>query len=110
VGIGLRDPRSQKRDLGHRSVSPFDIAEGTKDEKVTHFAIGSHAGAIKPAQFARSSRAQNAMHVEGRRPHIGLTEHHVHLAPMMRLVVEEMENSVRCGILAVLAEAVSVAE
>ena len=29
VGIGLRDPRSQKRDLGHPSVSPFDIAEGT---------------------------------------------------------------------------------
>jgi hypothetical protein len=28
VGIGLRDPRSQKRDLGHLSVSPFDIAEG----------------------------------------------------------------------------------
>jgi hypothetical protein len=34
VGIGLRDPRSQKRDptarrgrLGHPSVSPFDIAE-----------------------------------------------------------------------------------
>ena len=29
VGIGLRDPRSQKRDLGHPSVSPSDIAEGT---------------------------------------------------------------------------------
>jgi hypothetical protein len=29
VGIGLRDPRSPKRDLGHPSVSPFDIAEGT---------------------------------------------------------------------------------
>jgi hypothetical protein len=29
VGIGLRDPRSQKRDLGHPSVLPFDIAEGT---------------------------------------------------------------------------------
>jgi hypothetical protein len=28
VGIGLRDPRSQKRDLGHPSVSPFNIAEG----------------------------------------------------------------------------------
>ena len=28
-GIGLRDPRSQKRDLGHPSISPFDIAEGT---------------------------------------------------------------------------------
>jgi hypothetical protein len=27
VGIDLRDPRSQKRDLGHPSVSPFDIAE-----------------------------------------------------------------------------------
>jgi hypothetical protein len=25
----LRDPRSQKRDLGHPSVLPFDIAEGT---------------------------------------------------------------------------------
>jgi hypothetical protein len=29
VGIGLRDPRSQKRDLGHPAISPFDIAEGT---------------------------------------------------------------------------------
>ena len=29
AGIGLKDPRSQKRDLGHPSVSPFDIAEGT---------------------------------------------------------------------------------
>jgi hypothetical protein len=29
VEIGLRDPRSQKRDLGHPSVSPFDTAEGT---------------------------------------------------------------------------------
>jgi hypothetical protein len=29
VGIGLRDPRSQKRDLGHPSISPSDIAEGT---------------------------------------------------------------------------------
>jgi hypothetical protein len=29
VGIGLRDPRSQKRDLGHPSISPFDIAEDT---------------------------------------------------------------------------------
>jgi hypothetical protein len=29
VGIGLRDPRSQKRDLGHPSISAFDIAEGT---------------------------------------------------------------------------------
>jgi hypothetical protein len=29
VGIGLRDPRSQKRDLGHPSVSHFDVAEGT---------------------------------------------------------------------------------
>ena len=28
-GVGLRDPRSQKRDLGHPSISPFDIAEGT---------------------------------------------------------------------------------
>jgi hypothetical protein len=29
MGIGLRDPRSQKRDLGHPSISPFDIAEDT---------------------------------------------------------------------------------
>jgi hypothetical protein len=28
LGIGLRDPRSQTRDLGHPSISPFDIAEG----------------------------------------------------------------------------------
>jgi hypothetical protein len=30
VGISLRDPRSQKRDLGHPSISPFDFAEGTR--------------------------------------------------------------------------------
>jgi hypothetical protein len=29
VRIGLRDPRSQKRDLGHPSISLFDIAVGT---------------------------------------------------------------------------------
>jgi hypothetical protein len=29
VRIGLRDPRSQTRDLGHPSVLPFDVAEGT---------------------------------------------------------------------------------
>jgi hypothetical protein len=29
VGIGLRDPRSQKRDLGHPSVLPFDIGVTT---------------------------------------------------------------------------------
>jgi hypothetical protein len=29
VGIGLRDPRSQTRDLGHPSISPFDVAEGS---------------------------------------------------------------------------------
>jgi hypothetical protein len=27
VEIGLRDPRSQKRDLGHPSISPFDFGE-----------------------------------------------------------------------------------
>src|ERR1700730_8580421 len=27
AGIGLRDPRSQKRDLGHPSISPFNVAE-----------------------------------------------------------------------------------
>ena len=48
------------------------------------------------------------MHVKGRRPHICLAEHHVHLAAMMRLVIEEMEGSVRCGTLAVLAQAISV--
>jgi hypothetical protein len=26
VGISLKDPRSQKRDLGHPSISPFDAA------------------------------------------------------------------------------------
>jgi hypothetical protein len=29
LGIGLRDPRSQKRDLGHPSIPPIDIAEDT---------------------------------------------------------------------------------
>jgi hypothetical protein len=29
VGIGLRDPRSQKRDLEDPSISPFDVADGT---------------------------------------------------------------------------------
>jgi hypothetical protein len=30
VGIGLRDPRSQKRDLGHPSISPFECCRGFK--------------------------------------------------------------------------------
>jgi hypothetical protein len=58
VGIGLRDPRSQKRDLGHPSISPFDIAEGTsfvisldKGESGRSFsaaptALGSSSGSI----------------------------------------------------------------
>jgi hypothetical protein len=50
------------------------------------------------------------MHIKRRRPHICLAEHHVDLAPMMRLMIEEMENSVRCGILAVLAQTISVTE
>jgi hypothetical protein len=29
VGIGLRDPKSQKRDLGHPPVLPFDIGVTT---------------------------------------------------------------------------------
>jgi hypothetical protein len=33
VGIGLRDPRSQKRDLGHPSIARFDIAERTCFDK-----------------------------------------------------------------------------
>ncbi len=32
------------------------------------------------------------MHIEGGRPHICLTEHHMHLAAMMRLVVKEMKD------------------
>src|SRR5271156_5784140 len=50
------------------------------------------------------------MHVEGRRRNIGLTEHHMHLAAMMRLVIEEMEDSVRRGTRRVLAQAVGIAE
>ena len=30
VGIGLSDPRSQKRDLGHPSISPFECCRGFK--------------------------------------------------------------------------------
>ena len=33
--IGLKDPRSQKRDLGHPSISLFDIAEGTSFVRAT---------------------------------------------------------------------------
>jgi hypothetical protein len=39
--------------------------------------------------------AQDAMHIKGRRAHIGLTEHYVHLAPMMRLMIEEWRTA--CG-------------
>jgi hypothetical protein len=40
VGIGLRDPKSQKRDLGHPSISPFDIASTLRycrERMVCHF-------------------------------------------------------------------------
>ncbi len=50
------------------------------------------------------------MHVEGRRAHICLTEHHVHLAAMMRLMIEEVQYSVWCGIRTVLTEAIGVTE
>jgi hypothetical protein len=33
------------------------------------------------------------MHVEGRRADLGLTEHHMHLASMMGLVIKEMKDS-----------------
>jgi len=49
-------------------------------------------------------RIQDTMHVEGR-GHIRLTEHHVHLAAMMRLMIEEMQDSVWCGIRTGLAQA-----
>ena len=50
------------------------------------------------------------MHVEGRRPNICLTEHHMHLAAMVRLVVEEMEYSVGCRIRTFLAQTIGVTE
>jgi hypothetical protein len=35
VGIGLRDPRSQKRDLGHPSISPFSFLSRLASASVT---------------------------------------------------------------------------
>jgi hypothetical protein len=49
VGIGLRDPRSQKRDLGHPSISPFDVAErNDKGER------GIRRGSVARSQDRRS--------------------------------------------------------
>ena len=50
------------------------------------------------------------MHVERRRAHLCLTEHHVHLAAMVRLMIEEMQYGVWCGIRTVLAQAIGVTE
>ena len=63
-----------------------------------------------PFKESSSSRIQNAMQVEGRRPHTCLTEHHMHLAAMMRLMIEEMEYSVWCGICTVLTQAIGITE
>jgi hypothetical protein len=57
-----------------------------------------------------SLRVHNAMHIECGRAHIRLAEHYMHLAAMMRLVIEEMKDSERSGIPAVLAQAICVAE
>jgi hypothetical protein len=40
-GIGCWDPRSQTRDLGHPSISPFDIAEGTSLSFLSRLASAS---------------------------------------------------------------------
>jgi hypothetical protein len=74
--------------------------------------LTDHLGPQGGASFRSPAilRAQNAMHIKGRRSHIRLAEHHMHLAPMVRLVIEEMKDSVRRGILAILAQAISVTE
>jgi hypothetical protein len=41
VGIGLRDPRSQKRDLGHPSIHRFDNWRGHRLRGTLHLASGS---------------------------------------------------------------------
>jgi hypothetical protein len=43
VGIGLRDPRSQKRDLGHPSISPFNVADGTSLSFLSRLALSESA-------------------------------------------------------------------
>jgi hypothetical protein len=57
VEIGLRDPRSQKRDLGHPSISPFDIAEGTS------FVISLPTRLSESA--ARDDKGEGCVHMEG---------------------------------------------
>lgn len=40
---------------------------------------------------------QDSMEVEGRGPDLRLAQHHMHLAPMVRLVVEKVENGHGCS-------------
>jgi hypothetical protein len=61
VGIGLRGPRSQKRDptarrgrLGHPSISPFDIAcghERSGDARRPYHQLRKKAGTSRPLFF-----------------------------------------------------------
>ena len=50
------------------------------------------------------------MHVEGRWADLGLTEHHMHLASMMRLVIKEMKDSWASYIHVIYAAAVRVSQ
>ena len=68
--------------------------------------------ALKAVPLKESSllRIQNAVHIKGRRVHIRLTEHHMYLAPMMGLMIEEMQYSVWCGTRTCRAQAIGVTE
>jgi hypothetical protein len=50
------------------------------------------------------------MHIECGRPHICLTDHYMHLASMMRLVVKEVKDGDRCRLQVILALAICVRE
>jgi hypothetical protein len=57
AGIGLRDPRSQKRDLGHPSISPFDFGEGSLSREASIVWLDLEAGRqAKPPAASRRDR------------------------------------------------------
>jgi hypothetical protein len=58
VRIGLRDPRSQKRDLGHPSVSPFDIAEGEDRARFRSSAFSTFLGETEGCRLPRQQPGQ----------------------------------------------------
>jgi hypothetical protein len=66
VGVGLTDLRFQKRDLGHPSVLPFDIAEGTSFVIALPTRLSDSVGGMElwPTQGKKTPRSSSQLFKE----------------------------------------------